>query len=204
MNMFRVFMELEEAYNSRQMMIDDIKKAGKHYNFDKYSDAQLYRMWQRLQKPNTPAIKEPEHELDLEFSQDYSEYCDCGAMLSDAGFCPVCDDGEEDLTEYLFDGKPLNRSAFVSAAGKHINTATGVIQSSGQQHTQSNQQVDEYVVRIVSHGGRLRALSTDGVHPAAWVAFPKDLRQFDGQAYKVDKLIWNGKNYRVAGNITEV
>jgi hypothetical protein len=62
----------------------------------------------------------------------------------------------------------------------------------------------KYAVRIVSHNGRLRALGTDGVHPAAWVAFPNNLRQFDGQLYEVDQLIWNGKNYRVAGNIVEI
>ena len=60
------------------------------------------------------------------------------------------------------------------------------------------------VVVIVSDHGRLRALGTDGTNPAAFVAFPKNLRQFEGQKYEVDQLIWNGKNYRVAGNIVEI
>jgi hypothetical protein len=61
---------------------------------------------------------------------------------------------------------------------------------------------NKYVVTIVSHGGRLRALATDGTNPAAWVAFPNSLRTQEGQKYEVDQLIWNGKNYRVSGNIT--
>lgn len=60
------------------------------------------------------------------------------------------------------------------------------------------------VVVIVSDKGRLRAMGTDGVNPAAFVAFPNDLRQFEGQKYEVDQLIWNGKNYRVSGNIVEI
>ena len=60
------------------------------------------------------------------------------------------------------------------------------------------------VVVIVSDKGRLRAFGTDGVNPGAFVAFPNDLRQFEGQKYEVDRLIWNGKNYRVSGNIVEI
>ena len=48
-----------------------------------------------------------------------------------------------------------------------------------------------------------RAQGNDGVHGKAWVQFPKDLR-IEGKKYKVDQLIWNGKNYRVKGNIEEV
>lgn len=99
MNMFRAFMELSEAYNDRQFFIDDIKKAGKNYNFSKFTDAQIYRMWQRIHKP-TKVAKEPKHELDLDFEpeQDF-ECCDCGIRLTDFGQCPVCDLGEEELTE---------------------------------------------------------------------------------------------------------
>ena len=59
-------------------------------------------------------------------------------------------------------------------------------------------------VVIVSDKGRLRAMGTDGTNPAAFVAFPNNLRQFEGQKYEVDQLIWNGKNYRVSGNIVEI
>ena len=59
-------------------------------------------------------------------------------------------------------------------------------------------------VVIVSDKGRLRAFGTDGTNPAAFVAFPNDLRQFEGQKNEVDQLIWNGKNYRVAGNIIKI
>ena len=206
MNLFRAFMELDETFDDRQYYIAEIKKAGKNYNFSKYTDAQLYRMWQRLQKP-TKAVKEPEHELDLDFEPKEPEYCECGTRLTDFGQCPVCDLGEEDLAEGIFDSKP-NRSDWVSASGKPVNimsTTPAAVSTPTQTPAQSTTPASgKYVVRIVSHSGRLRALGTDGVHPAAWVAFPNNLRQFDGQLYEVDQLIWNGKNYRVAGNIVEI
>ena len=200
MNMFRAFMELDEAYSTRQTMIDDIKKAGKNYNFAKYTDTQLYRMWQRLQKP-TKVIKEPQHDLDLDFETREYETCECGRALTDAGYCPVCDDGEEDYESSL--------TEWVSASGQKVattTTAAAVPAQAAPSASQNNGKATsgKYVVRIVSHGGRLRALATDGVHPAAWVAFPNDLRQFEGQQYEVDQLIWNGKNYRAAGNIVEI
>jgi hypothetical protein len=197
MNMFRAFMELDESYNDRQTFIDELKKAGKNYNFDKYTDAQLYRMVQRLRQPKV-AKKEPIHELDLDFDTRELEYCDCGQRLSDAGFCPVCDDGEEDLREWKdSSGKSVNNTSNAQTT----NQPTSI---PAQQTTVSQTSNGKYRVRIVTHGGRLRALGTDGVHPAAWVAFPNHLRQFDGQLYEVDQLIWNGKNYRAAGNIVEI
>lgn len=100
MNMFRAFMELDEVYSDRLAMITELKNAGKNYNFSKYSDAQLYRMLQRLHQPKVAAKapkKEPEHELDLDFTAKELEYCECGERLTDFGQCPVCDLGEEDL-----------------------------------------------------------------------------------------------------------
>ena len=207
MNMFRAFMELDEAYNNRQSLIDDIKKAGKNYNFDKYTNAQLYCIWQRLQKPVITS-KEPKHELDLDFGLDSEfNYCDsCGERLTDFSQCPVCDFGEEDLDEGIFD-KPSNLHSWKSATGAPVNisqipAAQNTTASSSVQNAPSTS--NKYIVKIVFHGGRLRALATDGVNPAAFVAFPNNLRQREGQTYEVDQLIWNGKNYRVAGNIVEI
>lgn len=116
----------------------------------------------------------------------------------------VLEESDDTLEEAGIFDKPTV-SNWVSASGNKINLNVATAQS--QPPTQSSTAVPtngKYVVRIVSHGGRLRALATDGVHPAAWVAFPNDLRQFEGQQYEVDQLIWNGKNYRVAGNIVEI
>jgi len=205
MNMFRIFMELDEAYNDRQFHIDELKKAGKNYNFSKYTDAQLYRMWQRLQQPRV-AVKEPKHDLDLDFEPEQEHDCCnfCGMRLTDFGQCPVCDLGEEDINEGIFD-KPT-MSSWVSMSSKPTNTVPNSVQSTAATQTANNNipTNGKYVVRIVSQGGRLRALATDGTNPAAWVAFPNDLRQYEGQMYEVDQLIWNGKNYRVAGNIVEI
>lgn len=208
MNMFRAFMELDEVYSDRLAMITELKNAGKNYNFNKYSDAQLYRMLQRLHQPKVAAMapkKEPEHELDLDFTAKELEYCECGERLTDFDQCPVCDLGEEDLDEGIFNTPP-NKSNWVkmtSGSASGLSPSRASISQSGP--TQSALNVNnKFVVRIVSYGGRLRALATDGIHPAAWVAFPNDLRQFEGQQYEVDQLIWNGKNYRTAGNIVEI
>ena len=266
MNLFRAFMELDaltEASCNRPELISRLKAAGKNYNFSKYTDAQLYRMVQRLQKP-TENSKEPEHDLDLSFEpvKDF-ECCDfCGTRLTDFNQCPVCDFGEEDLnedlqycwfgyyldkdgikkliyatqdstshdadegaekleymipepyTKFVFRGTITDRQAksagytlveWLSASGQPVKLSTLTSQA-GQPTTPQNTAPTstKYTVRIVSYKGRLRALATDGTHPAGWVAFPNDLRQFEGQCYEVDQLIWNGKNYRVAGNIEEI
>jgi hypothetical protein len=124
--------------------------------------------------------------------------------LTDFGQCPVCDLGEEDINEGIFD-KPT-MSSWVSMSSKPTNTVPNSVQSTAATQTANNNipTNGKYVVRIVSHGGRLRALATDGTNPAAFVVFPNNLRQYEGQIYEVDQLIWNGKNYRVAGNIVEI
>lgn len=100
MNMFRAFMELDaihESYDSfgdRQELIDKIKALGRHYYFDKYSNEQLYYIWQK------EAAKEAEQ---AEWRNYYNSKikkpkCDqCNSLITDGGYCPVCDDGEEDL-----------------------------------------------------------------------------------------------------------
>ena len=218
MNLFRTFMELDEVYNDRQVMIDDIRRAGKNYNFNKYTDAQIYRIWQRLKSP-VPATKEPKHELDLDFEPiTDSPRCECGALLSDAGFCPVCYDGEEDLDEGIFDTGPVNRTGFVTASGQQVKlpkinqqTSDNITSTNSPAASQSMRMPppsipdsNKSIVCIVSDKGRLRAISNDGEHGVAFVAFPNNLRQYEGQRYEVDQLIWNGKNYRVAGNIVKI
>lgn len=209
MKLFSVFSGLDvltEASCTRFELISKLRAAGKNYNFNKYTDAQLYRMVQKLQKP-IKVVKEPEHDLDLDFEPaDTFACCDfCGTRLTDFNQCPICDLGEEDLAEGIFDSKPSNLNSWVSASGQPVKlsqNSSSVPSNTLSQNTTSA--TNKYVVRIVSHGGRLRALATDGTHPAAFVAFPNNLRQFEGQKYEVDQLIWNGKNYRVSGNIVEI
>lgn len=63
---------------------------------------------------------------------------------------------------------------------------------------------DANIVTIVKDSGKLRAQADDGEHGTAFVAFPNSLRNAEGQKYKVDRLIWNGKNYRTSGNIEPI
>jgi hypothetical protein len=192
MNMFRAFMELNElheASSTRAELITKLKAAGKNYNFNKYTDAQLYRMVQRIQQPKV-AKKEPVHELDLDFVSE-PEYCECGARLSDAGFCHVCHDG-------LYEWKTS------SGAQVNVNASTNNTSSASNAPTAGNQK--KYVVTIIYDptAKKLRGRADDGINGPAWVAFPSNLRDYDGQQYEVDQLIWNGKNYRVSGNIVEI
>ena len=108
------------------------------------------------------------------------------------------------IKESIFDDKPVSMSSFVTASGKPVNIPSSRAYSNQPSQASTTHSNNKYVVRIVYDHGRLRALATDGVHPAAWVSFPNDLRQREGQRYEVDQLIWNGKNYRVAGNIKEI
>jgi len=275
MNMFRTFMELDALHEAKTLneatrpeLISKLRAAGKNYNFNKFTDAQLYKMCQKLDTPKKKAT-EPKHDLDLDFEPvEGFDCCDfCGMRLTDMGQCPVCDLGEEDLnedliycwcgeyfdkdgnkhmiyatksttsydadeaaekleelipepyTKFVFRGTIVNNIAekhgwtlveWKTSSGDKVttnassNTSVATTPATSQQATASQVSSGKYTVRIVTHGGRLRALGTDGVHPAAWVAFPNNLRQRDGQLYEVDQLIWNGKNYRVAGNIVEI
>ena len=94
---------------------------------------------------------------------------------------------------------------WVSASGQRINVSSNTT-SSTSTNTSSTVRTTtgKYKVAIVLDKGKLRAMGDDGVHGLAFVAFPNNLREFEGQHYEVDQLIWNGKNYRVSGNIEEV
>jgi hypothetical protein len=112
------------------------------------------------------------------------------------------------INEGIYDIRPSKLNNWVTANGQQVklnntnpSTVNQVSQTAKPVITSPN---GKCVVVIVSDKGRLRAFGTDGVNPAAFVAFPNHLRQFEGQKYEVDQLIWNGKNYRVSGNIVEI
>lgn len=92
MSLVEIFMELDKLYEAsmnRQACIDRLKVLGKNYNFEKYSDAQIYRMLEKAEKEK--ADKEAMASTAAE-----SHTCDeCGCALTDSGLCPACDDGEE-------------------------------------------------------------------------------------------------------------
>lgn len=109
-DIFRVRESLEEGM-SRDSMITELQKLGKNYNFNKYTDAQLYRMYQReANKPIEKSIG------DIEQEYKDSRLCpQCRHELTDAGECPVCDLGDEEergshqlfhLDESLMDSLP--------------------------------------------------------------------------------------------------
>lgn len=86
---------LEEGL-SVDYMISKLREWGKNYNFGKYSDAQIYNIYMReLDKVKNAPEKE---EKPFEFK--HRDSCpNCGAVLNDAGECPVCDLGDETALE---------------------------------------------------------------------------------------------------------
>ncbi len=120
---------LEEAL-SRDDMIADLKAKGKNYNFNKYTDAQIYRMHQRemnkkVVKP-TPTLPDIDDEEDAEYIET-SNCPRCNHQLTDAGQCPVCDLGDEEersshllhLDENLF-GRRVDPEVFEFKVGDRV------------------------------------------------------------------------------------
>lgn len=211
MNMFRAFMELDEINEdiSRQELIARFKKAtGKNYNLNdevKFPYKKLFSMTmdaedkarkaQIVKKQKATRADEQEQDFDFELAQRPATCDFCNMRLNALDQCPRCDLGEEDLLE------------FISASGQKVKLPTGTTVSQPTAISPTNTArttTGKYKVAIVSDKGRLRAMGDDGIHGLAFVAFPNHLREFEGQHYEVDQLIWNGKNYRVAGNIVEI
>lgn len=191
---------------SRAEIINQLKALGKNYYFDSYSDEQLYWIWKKA------VIKKEEDEAMKDFYNSKVEKptCDnCGRRLADDGSCPTCDHGEEELEESAFDGS-FNRSNWISmtpnkniqapqAAPANSESPTQTLPS-----TQPNSGANGYLVTIMWDGNKFRARADDGIHGRANVAFPTALRTKNGQKYEVERLTWNGKNYRASGRITPV
>lgn len=204
MNMFRAFMELDEINEglSRQEIIYRLRALGKNYNFNRFPDKQLYGMLRDAEEKKEReervklTAKKVEPDLDLDFDPIKTfDSCDfCNMRLTDFGLCPKCDLGEEDLIEW------------VTASGQKVKLQNNTINQPTVNNTATTAKTTtgKYKVAIVLDNGRLRAMGDDGVHGLAFVAFPNHLREFEGQHFEVDQLIWNGKNYRVAGKIEEI
>jgi hypothetical protein len=109
------------------------------------------------------------------------------------------------LIEGTFDGKPAKLTGWKVASGP-LNTQTANQVQSPPQSVSIPQTATSNVVTIVydDKAHKLRARADDGVHGEANVAFPNNLRNKEGQQYEVEKLIWNGKNYRASGNIEAI
>lgn len=85
--------EMNESYISRDQMIDELKRDGRGYNFNRFTDAQIYKMYQKY-VANKPQIEDDNTD---EYEFVVHAMCDrCGIRLNDGGTCPICDDGEED------------------------------------------------------------------------------------------------------------
>lgn len=223
MNLLDVFLELEdsylqESYLDRQTLIADILKAGYKYKFEKYTDNQLYRIWQWTQRQQAKKSVANKDSTEFAFEMTY-DYCEtCGRELNPLGECPICDLGDDSIYDDLEESTSCLKLAEWKSVTQPINTSTAQqSQTAPSSHTPvqlippsqsmtSAQGSNKNIVTIVydTKAHKLRARSDDGIHGEANVAFPNSLRNQEGQQYEVDSLIWNGKNYRVSGNIKPV
>lgn len=187
---------------SREELIARLTALGKHYHFNKYSDEQLYRILEKAEAEK----EEQEAFRDFYASKTEKPTCDeCGCELTDGGYCPICDDGEEYLDEDIFDGTFNNRSNWIpmpstNTPSQQTVSSTGTPSS----NTNNSSSTGKYIVTIMYDGHKLRARADDGIHGRANVAFPTALRNHNGQQYEVEGLTWNGKNYRAVGKIRPI
>lgn len=188
----------EAGWLSREELITELEKLGYKYKFDKYSDRQLYSILEK-----TKAKIESDKALaELESNKtDVKPICDdCGSALADSGICPKCYDGATDLDEGVFDSKPSNMTNWKTSSNTQPPATISQNNSSKPSSTGKNIVTIFYDYKAQ----KLRARADDGINGIANVAFPKHLRNQAGQQYEVDSLIWNGKNYRVSGDIKPV
>ena len=204
MSLLLTFMELDKLYEStmsRQGLIDHIKASGRNYNFDTKTTAQLFRIWERIQKEdNEKAGMQEYHDM---LKLERARLCKkCGRRLTDGGECASCLTDEAD---YVFDESLLE---WVDSKGNKAQSVSTSAAAPSNTYPTTNQQAsgDGYIVTIVYDNSKqkLRAHADDGVHGRGYVAFPNNLRNKDGQQYEVETLVWNGKNYRVSGNIKPI
>ena len=188
----------EDSWLSREELITELEKLGYKYKFDKYSDRQLYS----ILKKTKAKIESDKALAELEYSKtDIKPICDgCGNILADSGICPKCYDGAVDLDEGVFDNKPSDMTNWKASSGIQLSSTVSSNNSLNAGSTSKK------IVTIFydSKARKLRAQADDGVNGIANVAFPNHLRNQAGQQYEVDSLIWNGKNYRVSGDIKPV
>jgi hypothetical protein len=205
MSLLLTFMELDKLYEStmsRQNLIDHIKASGRNYNFNTKSTEQLLRMWERIQKEDSNKVNINDPELVSGITHDIC--AECGALLTDGGLCPICDDGEEDYytKESLIEWIDANGNAASTSVPASTTTQPQTATSQVAKSAGKTSNIVTIVYDCQKH--KFRAVANDGIHGYANVAFPNNLRTRDGQQYEVDALIWNGKNYRASGNIKPI
>lgn len=98
---------------TRDLMIGELKKIKPSYNYDRYDDKQIFRMYQKYvidKAPRKDVVTQQDtvggieksisdYEAERELHVGYKTCDNCGTRLNDMGTCPRCDEGEEDLTE---------------------------------------------------------------------------------------------------------
>ena len=178
---------LQEAYQDRQSLINEIIGLGYNYKFDKYTDQQLYCIlnWARSQQNKRKQAEADYADLALNMEYDYCE--NCGRELNPLGECPTCDLGDDsvydELDEGIFDSKPSGLTGWKAVASNNTQQQTTVPPTPPAQPVATPKSTSgKHVVTIVydTKAHKLRARADDGTHGEANVAFPNNLRNAEG------------------------
>jgi hypothetical protein len=110
MNMLNAFIELDKLAESKTIkessedilnrveIIERLESLGKYYDFDRFSTPQLWRMLEKAEvaKEKQDALKK------YHKTKSMRSTCNtCGHELTDGGYCPSCDDGDDLFNESL-------------------------------------------------------------------------------------------------------
>lgn len=144
--------DLQEDYHDRQKSIRCLKGLGKNYNFDRFSDQQLYVMCKKAQREAQQLAQEQtEMEDELENCPEAQTCPQCGGPLNDAGECPKCDLGDEDesLKE---DERKINSQSEKETSFEDINVGDGFDEISfWDENSVLGHVGDDAVMRAVLH-----------------------------------------------------
>lgn len=97
---------LKESWMDTEDMIAELEATGHHYKWEKYTPAQIYRIyeWALAKEKNGVVSKKAQEEIaEIEkelASQPKRKKCQqCGYDLNDNNECPICDLGDTDLLD---------------------------------------------------------------------------------------------------------
>lgn len=97
---------LKESWMDTEDMIAELEATGHHYKWEKYTPAQIYRIyeWALAEEKNRAVSKKAQEEIaEIEkevASQPKRKKCQqCGYDLNDNNECPICDLGDTDLLD---------------------------------------------------------------------------------------------------------
>lgn len=89
-----------EGFSREQLLKKINTEFGKQYKLKGLSDQVVYNVYNRLVDAEIRRKDYIRANKEISAQKQHEKYCDeCGTHLTDGGYCPICDDGEEDMFE---------------------------------------------------------------------------------------------------------